>query len=311
VDYRKFAQEKTAEIRKTVGDGTAISALSGGVDSAVATVLGHEAIGDRMKVVFIDDGLMRQNEAREVKEAFGKLGIKVKVVNAQEEFFRALKGLSDPEEKRKAFRDTFYKTLGKAVKASKAQFLLQGTIAADILETKKGVKTQHNVLDQIGVSAKKGYGFTTIEPLKTLFKPDVRKVGRTVGLPKKFYERMPFPGPGLATRVLGECSPERVALVRKACRVVEEETKRSGAFQTFAVLMDDRATGVTKGGRRAFGDTIAVRCVDSKNAVTATATKLPWPVLQKIQARIVKEIPSVTKVLYDLTPKPPSTIEYI
>ena len=311
MNYRQFAREKVGEIRNAVGEGAAISALSGGVDSAVATVLGHEAIGNRLRVVFIDDGLMRQNEAREVRDAFKKLGIKVKVINAQDTFFKALKGLTDAEEKRKAFRDTFYKTLGKAVRESKAQFLLQGTIAADILETKKGVKTQHNVLDQIGISAKKGYGFVTIEPLKTLFKPDVRKVGRAMGLPKKFYERMPFPGPGLATRVMGECTPERVEIVRKGCRIVEEETKRAGAFQTFAVLMTDQATGVTKGGRRAVGHTIAVRCVDSKNAVTATATKLPWPVLQKIQRRIVKEIPSVTKVLYDLTPKPPSTIEYI
>jgi len=311
VNYARFARAQVESIKKTVGRGTAISALSGGVDSAVTTALAHKALGSRMKVIFIDDGLMRQDEPETVKKAFAKLGIRVAIIEAADRFFRALKGLTDPEEKRKAFRDTFYKVFGKAVADSGAQFLLQGTIAADIIETMKGVKTQHNVLDQIGISAKRGYGFVTIEPLKTLFKPDVRKVGKMLGLPAIMYQRMPFPGPGLSCRVIGEVTPPRVEIVRQACRIVEEETAKFKKFQAFGVLMADQATGVTQDGRRRFGDIIAVRCVDSENAITATATKLPWATLDRIHKRITKEIPSVSKVLYDLTSKPPSTIEYI
>ena len=311
VDYRKFAQKQVEAIRRTVGKGRAVSALSGGVDSAVCTVLAHRAIGDRLKVIFIDDGLMREDEPAWVRDQFAALGIRVTVLNAAKTFFAALKGKMDPEEKRKAFRDTFYKTFSKAVRESKAPFLVQGTIAADILETKKGVKTQHNVLDQIGISAKQRYGYTTIEPLKTLYKPGVRKVGRALGMPKALYTRMPFPGPGLACRCLGEANPPRIAIVRKACRIVEEETSRYKKFQAFGVLLADQATGVTKDGRRRFGDLVAVRCVNSENAVTASPTPLAWATLMRIQKRIYAEIPSVTKVLYDLSPKPPSTIEYI
>ena len=311
MNYQKFARAQVEAIRKTVGRGTAISALSGGVDSAVTTALAHKALGSRLKVIFVDDGLMRQDEPNTVKRTFARLGIRVSVLEVADKFFRALKGLTDPEEKRKAFRDTFYKVFGKAVRDSGAYFLLQGTIAADIVETKKGVKTQHNILDQIGISAKRSYGFTTIEPLKTLYKPDVRKVGKVLGLPAIMYQRMPFPGPGLSCRVIGEVTPPRVAVVRKACQIVEEETAKFRKFQAFGVLMADQATGVTKGGRRAFGQIIAVRCVDSENAITAAPTRLTWPVLEKIQQRITRQIQSVTKVLYDLTPKPPSTIEYI
>ena len=311
MDDKRFARKQIEIIRKTAGDSKVISALSGGVDSAVCTVLAHRAVGDQLKSIFIDDGLMRQGESQWVKEQFARLGIRVTIIRAAKTFFKALKGKIDPEEKRKAFRHTFYTVFAKAVRDSKAAFLVQGTIAADILETKKGVKTQHNVLDQIGVSAKGGYGFFVIEPLKTLYKPGVRKVGRALGMPKALYTRMPFPGPGLATRCLGECTPKRVAVARRACQIVEEETRRFRKFQAFAVLLADQATGVTKGGRRRFGNLIAVRCVNSENAVTATATRLPWTTLMTIQKRVSKEIPSVTKVLYDLSPKPPSTIEYI
>jgi GMP synthase (glutamine-hydrolysing) len=311
MNYRQFADRQIQSIRKTVGKAAAVSALSGGVDSAVTTVLGAKALGKRLKVLFIDDGLMRQDEPQAVRKAFARLGIQVTVVHAARKFFAALAGLTDPEEKRKAFRDTFYKVFGKAVRDSGAAFLLQGTIAADIVETRKGVKTQHNVLDQIGISAKRGYGFTTIEPLKTLYKPGVRKVGRVLGLPAAMYQRMPFPGPGLSCRVLGEVTPERVEIVRRACRIVEDETARFRRFQAFAVLLADKATGVTKSGRRAFGHIVSVRCVDSENAITAAPTKLPWRVLMTLQQRITREIPGVTKVVYDLTPKPPSTIEYI
>ncbi len=311
MNAKKFATRKIKEIERIVGDATAVSALSGGVDSSVVTVLGHRALGKRLKVIFIDDGLMRDGEPKVVKEAFRKLDIPVKIINARKTFFKALKGLTDPEEKRKRFRDTFYRTFKKAVKASGAGFLLQGTIAPDIIETKKAVKTQHNVLEQIGIDPKKGYGFVAIEPLKTLFKPGVRKVGRALDMPGPMTERMPFPGPGLLCRCLGEVTPERIAIVRKGCKIVEEETKKFKAFQTFAVLLADRATGLTKKGGRHFGNIMVIRCVDSKDAMTATATNVPRKVLDKITRRIFKEIPPVVKVLYDLSPKPPSTIEYI
>lgn len=311
MDYGQFASDQIQNIRETVGDATAISALSGGVDSSVATVLAHRAIGDRLLSIFIDDGLMRHEEANWVVRSFADLGIDVEVIDVADRFFAALAGLTDPEEKRKAFRNTFYTVFGEAVKRSNASHLIQGTIAADVLETKKGVKTQHNVLDQIGVSAKDGYGFTVIEPLVELYKPGVRAVGKALDMPEPLYQRMPFPGPGLATRCLGECSPERIEIVRRACKIVEEETEGVEKFQTFAVLLADQATGVTEDGCRRFGDIIAVRCVNSENAVTATATELAWDRLMRIQDRVYQEIPTVTKVLYDLSPKPPSTIEYI
>jgi len=311
VDCKAFVREQVEEIRRTVGDATAISALSGGVDSSVVTVLGHLGIGKRMKVIFIDDGLMRQDEPRQVKSIFAKLGIKVQVLDAKKRFFDAFQGLTDPEEKRKAFRDTFYRVFGDAVRASGARFLLQGTIAPDIIETKKGVKTQHNVLEQIGIDPTSGYGFGVVEPIKTLYKPDVRRVAKVLGLPPAISQRMPFPGPGLSARCMGEVTPERIAIVRKACLIVEQEMKGSRAFQTFGVLLADRPTGITKGGRRREGDAIAIRCVDSEKAVLATPTKVSWAKLMRMRDRILKEIPTVTKVLYDLTPKPPSTIEYI
>jgi GMP synthase (glutamine-hydrolysing) len=311
VDVKGFVREQVAEIRRRVGDATAISALSGGVDSSVVTVLAHKAIGDRLTALFIDDGLMRQDEPQTVKAAFAKLGIRVTILDAKKQFFAVLEGLTDPEEKRKAFRDTFYKVFGKAVRDSGAPFLFQGTIKADVIETKKGVKTQHNVLAQIGIDPQKGYGLTILEPVKDLFKPQVREVGKALGLPKAIHQRMPFPGPGLATRCLGEVTPERVEIVRRACQIAEEETARLKPFQAFGVLLADKATGLKKSGKRDFGHIVAVRCVASKDAMTAKVVRLPWPVLERIQRRILKEIPGVTKVVYDLTPKPPSTIEYI
>jgi GMP synthase (glutamine-hydrolysing) len=312
MDTKKFVEEKIDEIRRKVGSEKAINALSGGVDSSAVTLLGHRAIGDRLKTVFIDTGVMREGEPENVVETFKKMGVTVHLIQVQEEFFRAFKGVIDPEEKRKAFRDTFYRVLGKAVKESGAKFLLQGTIAADISETRRGVKTQHNILEQIGIDPRT-YGFNVVEPLRDLYKDGVREVAKTLGLPREIFEKMPFPGPGLATRIIGEVTPERVSVVRKAVKIVEEEIEPLRPFQAFAVLLNDQATGVTgaEEGKRFFGDIIAVRSVESRDAIRADVTEIPWELLRKIQKRIVDEIPSVMKVLYDLTPKPPSTIEYI
>ena len=311
MDVKQFIYEQVALIRETVGQGKAINALSGGVDSSVVTALGHKAIGDQLETVFLDDGLMREKEPEAVAATFEPLGIPVRVVDLKDRFFSALKGIEDPEDKRKAFRDTFYTCFGEIVKESGASFLLQGTIKADIIETQKGVKTQHNILEQIGIDPEAGYGFKVIEPLIELFKPDVRQIATGIGLPEAVAQRMPFPGPGLATRCLGEVNRERIEIVRKAVRIVEEETEDIPAFQCFAALLKDRATGLKKDGSREFGHIIVVRCVESENAMTAEPVPLPWEVLRKLEQRIAGEIDEVSRVLYDLTPKPPATIEYI
>jgi GMP synthase (glutamine-hydrolysing) len=310
MDEKMFIEEKIGEIKETVGQNKAISALSGGVDSSACTVLAHRAIGSNMMAIFIDDGLMREDEPEDVTKIFSDLGIQVEVVNAHDEFFAALKGIFDPEEKRKAFRKTFYTVFGREVLRSEAKYLIQGTIAADIIETKGGVKTQHNILEQIGIDPEKGFGFKVVEPLKELFKPQVREVAREVGLPESIYRRMPFPGPGLATRVIGEVTPERVSLVRKATRIVEEEIEPLKPFQAFAVLLSDRGTGIEEGQRK-FGNIIIVRSVESKDAMTAEPTEVPWEILMSISKRITGEIPEVSRVAYEITPKPPATIEYI
>jgi len=310
MDVKGFIDKRVEEIKSTVGSEKAISALSGGVDSSACTVLAHWAIGDKMKVIFIDDGLMREGEPDEVKGIFADLGITVDIIDAQDDFFTALKGKIDPEEKRKAFRNTFYTVFKKAVLESGARFLIQGTIAADIIETKGGVKTQHNILDQIGISAEAEYGYKLIEPLRDLFKHQVREVAKELGLPETIHQRMPFPGPGLATRVVGEVTPGRVDIVRKATVIVEEEISGMRPFQAFAVLLSDKGTGIEE-GKRLFGDIIIVRSVESRDALTAEPTPIPWETLMTISRRITAELPNVTRVAYEITPKPPATIEYI
>jgi len=310
MNVRKYITDKVKEIKDTVGAETAVSALSGGVDSSACTMLAARALGPQLKVIFIDDGLMRQGEPEEVRSVFGKLGVAVEIVDARREFFKALKRKADPEKKRKAFREKFYKVFGREVRRSGARFLVQGTIKADIIETRGGVKTQHNILEQIGIDPEKGFGFRVIEPLKDLFKPEVRLVARALGLPARIFGRMPFPGPGLACRVVGAVTPERVEIVRRATVLVEAEFARLKPFQAFAVLLTDRGTGIVSGSRR-FGDIIVVRSVDSRDAMTARPTRVPWPVLERLAKRITDELPGVTRVCYELTPKPPATIEYV
>jgi GMP synthase (glutamine-hydrolysing) len=305
---KEFIENSLKEIKKTVGETRVISACSGGVDSTVTTVLVHKAVGGKLVAVFIDDGLRREGEPEFVVKTLKSLGIKTKYVDAKKEFFEVFKGKTDAEEKRKAFRDKFYKTLGKAAKEEKIRFIAQGTIKPDVIETVQGIKSQHNVLEQIGINPEI-YGYKILEPLRELFKPDVRKVARELGLPKEVSERMPFPGPALSLRVLGEVTPERVAIVRKATEIVEEETRKLGTFQNFAVLHNDKATGI-KAGKRIYGNIITVRIVDSEDAVTAKARQVPYEILMRISERITNEMPSVVRCLYDVTDKPPSTIEF-
>jgi GMP synthase (glutamine-hydrolysing) len=307
-DAKNFVENSLIEIRKIVGDRKVISACSGGVDSTVTTALVHKAVGDMLVAVFVDDGLRREGEPEFVVRTLKNLNIRTKYIDAKAEFFEVFKGKTDAEEKRKAFRDKFYKTLGKAAREEQIGFIAQGTIKADVIETVKGIKSQHNVLEQIGINPEI-YGYKILEPLRELFKPDVRKVGRELGLPEEVSERMPFPGPALSLRVLGEVTPERVAVVRKATEIVEEETKNLGTFQNFAVLHNDKATGIKK-GERVYGNIITVRIVDSTDAVTAKARHVPYDVLMHISERITGEIPTVVRCLYDITDKPPSTIEF-
>ncbi|NLX13779.1 MAG: ExsB family transcriptional regulator [Phycisphaerales bacterium] len=310
MDCAKFIDEQIAEIKQTVGTATAINALSGGVDSSVVTALGHQALGTQLKTILIDNALMREGEPQRVAEIFRKMGIPVELVDAREEFLSALKGLTDPEEKRQAITDTFYaKVFSRLVKESGAKFLFHGTILTDIEETVAGIKRQHNILAQLGIDPAKEYGYTVLEPLKTLRKDGVRAVGKLLGLPEELTQRIPFPGPALAARIVGEVTPERLATVRAATAIVEEELADTGAFQYLAVLLNDYATGI-RDNKREFGQIIVVRCIESVDARTATATKLPWDKLERI-CRRVTDIPGVNRCLYDLTPKPPATVEYV
>lgn len=304
----KFIERQVDEVKETIGDEKAVIATSGGVDSTVCAVLTYRAIGDRAVIVFIDDGLMREGEAEQVTNFFKALNMNTRRVDAATEFFDALKGITEPEEKRKAFRNTFYSVLGRVVREENAKYLVQGTIAADILETVKGIKTQHNILEQIGIDPE-SYGLTIVEPLREIYKHEVREVARSVDLPAEFSERPPFPGPGLATRTLGEVTPERVEIERRATTIVEEETSDIESFQSMAVLMNDKATGI-RDGKRAYGYIIVVRLVKSEDAITAEAVNVPWEVLKRIDKRITTEIPEVVHVLYSLTDKPPATIEF-
>lgn len=307
----KFIEEKVREIRETVGDGTAINALSGGVDSSTVTLLGHKALGRRLKTVFIENGLMRAGEPKRVTALFRRLRVPVAVVDAREEFFEALKGVTDPEEKREAITQTFYRRVfGRMVKESGARFLLQGTILTDVDETAAGIKRQHNVFAQIGIDPQEAFGYGIIEPLIQLRKDGVRKVGKALGLPDESWRRIPFPGPALAARVIGEATPERIETVRRATEVVERLLAGTRAFQYLAILHADRVTGM-RNGRRDFGLQIEIRCWNSVDARTAVPTRLPYTKLEALASEILKKVPGVVSVTYNIAPKPPSTIEAV
>jgi GMP synthase (glutamine-hydrolysing) len=273
-------------------------------------VLAHKALGKQLKTIFVDNAIMREGEPQRVVKVFRDMGIPVELLDARKQFLRALKGLTDPEQKRQAITNTFYRDVfSKSVKRSKATFLLHGTILTDIEETVAGIKRQHNILSQIGIDPQKAYGYKVLEPLATLRKDGVRRVADLLGLPESITHCIPFPGPALATRIVGEVTPEKLATVRKATAIVEEELADSGAFQYLAVLLNDYATGI-RNNKREFGQIIVVRCIDSVDARKATARELPWPTLHRITRRITA-IPGVNRCLYDLAPKPPATVECI
>ena len=308
---REFIKAQVQGIAAAVGDGLAINALSGGVDSSVVTLLAFRALGSRLKTYFIDSGLMRHGEPRYVVSVFKEMGVPVELIDAKKQFFDALKGIEDPEKKRDAITHVFYKEIfGGLVKESGAKHLLQGTNYTDVEETVAGIKRQHNILSQLGIDTKKAYGYHVIEPLIELRKTAIRKVGKALGLPREMYARPPFPGPALSARIIGEVTPQKAEIVRKATRIVEEELSSTRAFQYLAVLHKDRVTGVKK-GKRDFGLQIEVRCWESTDAKIATPTKLSYDKLTRLGDRITDEVPGVVSVTYNITRKPPSTIEAI
>jgi len=390
----KFVEAQVSRIREVIDKEKAVVAVSGGVDSTTCAVLVHKAIGENLVCIIIDDAFMREGEPEHVAEVLAKdpFNVHLKIVNAQERFLSAMKGLKDAEEKRKAFRETFYTVLSEVAEKEKCQFLVQGTIRADIIETVGGVKTQHNVLEQMGINTVDRYGFKVVEPLVTLYKAQVRMVARHLGLPAEFAERQPFPGPGLSVRVVGEIRPDKLEAVKKATTIAERELAKFAPSQYFATIIDneaikdprtvqiqqavaqflnvplrsiqmqffaDKATGV-KSGKRGYGKIIGIqvkalngkpykasikelialqagitetdpsiarvlyaiedlpqkkpyavglRAVQTQDFLTAEVAEIPWAMLGEIAEEIFKKCPNVSTVYYDVTPKPPATIE--
>ena len=310
-----FIETTIDDIRRRVGDGRAVCGLSGGVDSSVAAALVARAIGDRQTCIFVDTGLLRKNEFEEVLEAYREMDLNVVGVAAGERFLTRLAGVTDPERKRKIIGNEFIEIFQEeARKLGKVDFLVQGTLYPDVIESVsvKGpsavIKSHHNVG---GLPEK--MRLKLVEPLRELFKDEVRRVGRELGLPEEIIGRQPFPGPGLAVRILGEVTPDRVALLQEADAIVIEEMRRADLYdkvwQSFAVLLPVSSVGVM-GDQRTYDNCIAIRAVESLDGMTADWARLPYETLQRISSRIVSEVRGVNRVVYDISSKPPSTIEW-
>ena len=387
--------KQVEEIKIAVGGERALIAVSGGVDSTTSAALTHRAIGENLLCVMLDDAFMRDGEPERVAQLLSQppLNLPIKVLNVQQRFLNELKGLRDAEEKRKKFRETFYKTLSETAEKEGCRYLVQGTIQADIVETKGGIKTQHNVLAQIGISPTERYGFQVIEPVASLYKEQVRKVARHLGVPAEISERQPFPGPGLSVRVVGEIKIDKLESLKKATAIAEENFAKHAPSQYFAAIIDnletpqhpcvvhiqetaarylnvptrhlsvkvfqDKATGV-KGGERHYGEVAAIkaqtedgrihhaaiknlvtlqtiiikenpsftrilyavqekpqkkpyvislRAIQTRDFLTAQVTEIPWTTLTETAEKILKACPDVSGVYYDVTPKPPATVE--
>ena len=391
---KRFVDIQVKKIREIIGREKALIAVSGGVDSSTCAVLTHIAIGENLICVILDDAFMRKGEPEKVAETLSKppLNLPVKIEPVQEKFLSALEGLRDAEEKRKAFRRTFYETLSEIAKRENSRFLVQGTILADIIETQGGIKTQHNVLEQIGINTRELYGFKVVEPLVSLLKWQVREVARYLRIPSDITERQPFPGPGLSVRVVGEIRRDKLASLKTATEIAEEKLSKYKPSQYFAAIIDnkeiphlnvsrivkkasrildldanqvsikvfaDKATGV-RDKTRAYGDILAlkstgrdgsiikkdltqlldlqraileenqeftrvfymiaereiskpyaivIRAVETEDFLTAKVSDLPWKILKETAEAILEECPDVSEVYYDVTPKPPATIE--
>jgi len=309
-----FVEKAVEETRLAIGNGRAIVALSGGIDSSTVTVLTAKAIGKNLTAVFVDHGFMRENEPKFVEDTFKKYDINFVSVNARKRFLTKLKGITDPEQKRKMIGEEFIRVFENVARKVKAHYLVQGTIYPDRIESgirkhSDKIKTHHNVA---GLPTKIKFK-TIVEPLKDLYKDEVRKLAKTLGLPDEIVFRQPFPGPGLAVRIMSEITQEKIDIIKKADKIVTEEIEKSGLkdslWQYFAVLTETKTTGV-KGDARAYGYTIVIRAVESREAMTASFAKIPYDILETISTRITNEIPEVTRVVYDITHKPPATIEW-
>jgi GMP synthase (glutamine-hydrolysing) len=391
-DVSSFIEQQTSEIHEFLGDQKAIVATSGGVDSTVAAIITHKAIGDNLVCIFIDDNFMRLSEAEQVKSLLTEapLNLPLRILNERQRFMEALEGLSDAEEKRKAFRETFYQTLKNVAEEINCKYLIQGTIKADVEETSRGIKTQHNILEQIGINPKEKYGFQVIEPLKSLYKPQVREVARRMHIPPEIAERQPFPGPGLSIRVVGKLTNEKLDEVKKATFIVEEQLNPHSPSQFFAAIfsgeaprelkalrrdaaelinyseinvragiLTEKTTGIIDNQRiygtvltlalidnsertivpnydhlvtvrnyvfdnypeatRLFllvdkrdtpGYIVSIRAVKTRDFLTANIMRLPWTTLCEAASKIFDSCPYVSQIYYDITPKPPATIEY-
>jgi GMP synthase (glutamine-hydrolysing) len=303
-----------ARIRDQVGEGKVICALSGGVDSSVAALLVHRAVGDRLTCVFVDTGLLRDGEPEQVEDTFAR-HFRVPLVHAKaaDRFLAKLTGVTDPEDKRKAIGEEFIRVFEEAAEPIGARFLVQGTLYPDVIEsgsrTAARIKSHHNV-----GGLPEDMEFELVEPLRDLFKDEVREVGEELGLPQEIVRRQPFPGPGLAVRIVGEVTPERLSVVRAADAIVNEEIRRAGRhhelWQCFAVLLGDvRSVGVMGDGRT-YEHPVVIRAVTSEDAMTADWARLPHEVLDRISSRIIAEVPGVNRVAYDVSSKPPATIEW-
>jgi GMP synthase (glutamine-hydrolysing) len=314
-DAEKFVEETVEELRRRIR-GVAVIGVSGGVDSTVTAVLVNRAIGNNLRCVLVDTGYMRKNEVANNRKLLEKLGLNVLVVEAKERFYEKLKGVVEPEQKRKIIGELFIRVFEEVAKKENAKFFVQGTIAPDWIESGGGlrdrIKSHHNV-----GGLPERIEFEIVEPLRDLYKDEVRIVGQELGLPKDIYERQPFPGPGLAVRILGEADPESVRIVREACAIVEEEIENAVAnaemskpWQYFAVLLPCKTVGV-HGDVRVYGNVVSVRSVESLDGMSAAYSKIPHTVLERISVRITNALKDdVSRVVFDVTNKPPGTIEY-
>ena len=303
VNTERFIDQTIGEIQREVGTHQVVIALSGGVDSSVCAALAAQAIGDRLTAIYVDTGLMRKGETDRISAMFGNL--RLLIIHAEDEFLRALVGISDPEQKRKVIGERFIRVFEREAKKTKSPYLLQGTIYPDRIESEGGIKSHHNVGGMpLHLEFEK-----VIEPLRDLYKDEVREIAGALGLPPEIQHRMPFPGPGLAVRVIGEVTREKIEVVREANAIVEEElVDRYVPWQCFAAVLG-LGTGV-KGDNRVHGWIISVRAVNSRDGMTADPVEIPYNMLGHLASRITAEIPSVARVVYDITPKPPATIEY-
>ena len=314
-DAAKYIDETVKQLAAKI-KGVAVMGVSGGVDSTTAAIIVNRAIGTNLRCVLVDTGYMRKNEVENNEKMLKKLGLNIAVVDAAERFYDKLKGVVDPEQKRKIIGELFIRVFEEVARKENAKFFVQGTIAPDWIESGGGlrdrIKSHHNVG---GLPGK--IEFEIVEPLRDLYKDEVRIVGKALGLPEELYGRQPFPGPGLAVRILGEADPVSVKIVREACAIAEEEIEKASAngemsrpWQYFAVLLPCKTVGV-HGDVRFYGNVIAVRAVESLDGMSAAYSKIPQAVLERISVRITNTLKdSVSRVVYDVTNKPPGTIEY-